>query len=223
MRRSKKTNLIFFLLPLWIATNCSDNIVDPPPAVLFYPLSIGNSWDYNYQYFDSLENILDQHTIQEIIINSFVKDGAILYQYDSPLNMPGPGGIEPIYLYKHGLVGLHELILNDTVSLEGTDILLYKYPCSKNDIFTNGRNDYDTTYVVSLNDTIDCEAGTFSCIVYRNLIKDYIDSTLTRVVGYIDTYVAYGVGRIAYESFLINSKGQFYKSLFITLNNYNIN
>jgi hypothetical protein len=115
--------------------------------------------------------------------------------------------------------GIHYLISSDSLGYWVTDNLLYKYPCSQNEFFTYGRNDHDTTFVISIDDTIMCKAGTYSCIVYENKIKG-LDGNTT---GYINTYVAYGIGKVKYEVYLYDSKAQLYKSLEYTLLNYNLN
>jgi hypothetical protein len=92
----------------------------------------------------------------------------------------------------------------------------------KNDFFTNGRNSYDTTFVISLNDTVICDAGIFECIVYKNVIRDLEDSSLTKILGYAYTYVSKGVGKIKFEFYWSNSSGEIYKDYTYSLISYTV-
>lgn len=87
-------------------------------------------------------------------------------------------------------------------------------------IFTNGRYKQDTTFVVSINDTVICNAGRFSSIVYQDFNKEYLSNTEYRIIGYAKTYVSSGIGKIKYEYYQLRSDNEYVKTWEYSLNSY---
>lgn len=201
---------------------CKDNTVNPNTDTSFYPISVGNTWKYNFKDYDSTGSLVYEGTFDERFIYARIKDSQLVYQFDSPLNPPSPACCDYRYYYQNKANGVHRLIASDSTGYWVSDYLLYKYPCVKNDFFTNGRNNYDTTFVISLNDTGICDAGIFECIVYKNVIRDLEDSSLTKILGYAYTYVSKGVGKIKFEFYWSNSSGEIYKNYTYSLISYTV-
>ncbi len=221
MLKSNKFILSTFLLAILILTDCNDTSVNSIPSTSFFPIKVGNSWTYNYEYYDSLGNLLDQRIMKEEIVNTREKDGSNVYQLNSPFNPKSPACCDYRYYYKYAPDGIHWVIATDSTGLWVSDYLRFKYPCFVNDYFVHGRNAIDTTFVVSTNDTVVCEAGKFNCIVYKDFSKHYGDSTTT-VIGYSKTYVAEGVGKIKVELYSMNSQQLSYKEIDFSLIGYDI-
>lgn len=210
-----------FLTAFFVVTflnGCKDESVNPPGNSTFYPLNVGNSWVYNSKTYDSLGVLINESQFEEKLPSTVLKDGQSVYEYDSPLYYVHN---DKRYLQLKS-DGLHILL----GSLSGTvwydESLRYKYPCVINDFFTNGRNGTDTTFVTSLSESIVCEAGTFDCIVYKNLYKED-DGTSLKVVGYGYDYVSFSIGKVKSELYLINNNQQYIKSFEYSLKSYSVN
>lgn len=219
-----KSKFIFLTLMIiiFIGLNCKDKLVNSTPVGAYYPIDVGNEWYYNYSYYDSLGNILDSSIIKETFVGTRIKSNSPVYLFDSPLNPKSPACCNYVFYYQNKPGGVYEYIASDTMGYWVDEIQLYKYPCSENDLFTNGINDFDTTFVVSLDDTVICEAGTFSCIVYKKLTRIFSNTSST-VTGYLNTYVAYGVGKVRLERFSSDSSHRFYKDMEYSLKSYYLN
>jgi len=214
---------MYLILLLMILISCKDDTVNPADDSSFYPTNVGNSWEYDLKYYDSLGVIEYEASLNETFVSSREKEGELVYQFSSPLNPPSPPCCDYKYYFQNKTDGVHRLVSSDSTGYWVDDYLWYKYPSVENDFFTNGRNDYDTTFVISLKENVVCEAGTFNCIVYRNLFKDFQDTTFSKITGYSNTYVAYGIGKIKYETYSVNSTQQFYKIFEYSLKKYNLN
>ena len=152
------------LFVLLVVISCKDNSINPISGNTFYPLNVGNKWVYDYKSFDSLGVTIIESQFDETLPIKVIKENLLVYEYDTPLH----------YVHNDKLFiqnksdGVHFLVGSLTGAYFYSDRLTYKYPCNENDFFVNGRNNEDTTIVVSINDTVICEAGIFNCIVYRN-------------------------------------------------------
>ncbi len=226
------TTTLYFPLKLFLITilfspillfGCKDKLVSPSLKNIFYPISVGNNWEYELKVYDSTGTIISVDTIAESIIYERTKDGESVYQFYSLLNPPSPACCDYKYYLQNKTDGVHFLTSSDSLGYWIYDNLLYKYPCGKNDFFTNGRNDFDTTFVVSVNDTVISDAGSFSCIVYKNISKDYPDSSAIKVTGFSYTYVSKGSGKIKYTYYSADSNNQFYKKFEYSLLSYSLN
>ena len=222
MNVSIKLFLLFFLFSLLFLTACKDSTVNPIVETSFYPISVGNSWRYDFKDYDSTGTLVYEGPFDETFVYARMKDGQPVYQLNSPLNPPSPACCDYRYYFQNKSDGVHRLVSSDSTGYWIYDHLLYKYPCSKNDFFTNGTNDYDTTFVIALNDTVFCDAGRFECIVYKNVIRDFEDSTMIKILGYSYTYVSKGVGKIKFELYWSNSIGEFYKNYEYSLLSYTL-
>lgn len=217
--QTKRSIAIVFLI--LVATNCKDDSMSPSMEDSFYPIQIGNSWVYDFKDYDSLGILQYESSVTETIIHSRIKDGEFVYQIHSALNPQSPACCDYRYYLQNKSDGLHWIISSDSTGYWVDDQLRYKYPCIENDYFTNDINNHDTTFVISLNDTVICEAGTFRCIVYKNFTIDPDSSINNRILGYSHTYVAYGFGKIKYELYWKDNNDQFYKSMEYSLEDYN--
>ena len=215
-----KLLIILFLFSLIFLIGCKDDSVNPSSEMLFYPINVGNSWKYDFKDYDSTGTLVYEISINESFIIARMKDGQPVYQFNSPLNPPSPACCDYRYYFQNKFDGVHRLVSSDSTGDWVYDYLWYKYPCDENDFFTNGTNNLDTTFVIALNDTVFCDAGRFECIVYKNLIRDLEDSTLTKILGYSYTYVSKGIGKIKCESYWHKSSGEFYKNYEYSLNSY---
>ena len=214
--------IIFLLSPLFLI-GCKDKLVSPSLKNIFYPISVGNNWEYEITVYDSTGTIERVDTITESIIYERSKDGEPVYQFYSPLNPPSPACCDYKYYLQNKTDGVHALTSSDSLGYWIYDYLVYKYPCSKNDFFTNGRNDFDTTFVVSINDTVISDAGNFSCIVYKNIYYDLTDTTSNNLMSYSYAFVSKSIGKIKYEFYSTNSINQFYKKFEYSLLSYSLN
>jgi hypothetical protein len=215
-----KIFIMLFLFSLIFLIGCNENSVNPSSESLFYPIKVGNSWKYDFKDYDSTGILVYEGPIDEKFIYARMKDDQLVYQFDSPLNPPSPACCDYRYYFQNKTDGVHRLVASDSTGYWVYDYLWYKYPSSENDFFTNGRNDYDTTFVISLNDTVVCDAGIFECIVYKNITRDIEDSTFTKILGYTYTYVSKGIGKIKFELYWSKNSGEYYKNYEYSLNSY---
>jgi hypothetical protein len=222
MNISIKLNLLSFLFSMLFLIACKDNTVNPIAGTSFYPISVGNNWNYNFKDYDSTGTLVYEGPFDETFIYARMKDGELVYQFNSPLNPPSPACCDYRYYFQNKTDGVHRLVSSDSTGYWVYDYLWFKYPCIKIDFYTNGRNDYDTTFVISLNDTVVCDAGRFECIVYKNIIRDFEDTTFTKILGFAYTYVAKDVGKVKFESYWSNSIGEFYKTYEYSLLSYTL-
>jgi len=138
------------------------------------------------QTTDSSGTISDTATLTETIIADTVINGQMLYQYI-------PAGAvfsQDIKFYlANEIDGIHEYSLPPLSSY-----LMYKYPANINDEFLRSG---DSIKVINLHRAIVTGAGAFDCIVYQQSFNVYVGPSEQLV--YLNTYVAYGVGRVRYE------------------------
>jgi hypothetical protein len=184
----KECNLSALFIWLFLFTGCNDNAVNLTRTTSFYPLVIGNTWNYDYKTYDSLAAVMSVLTMREALSATRMKNDSLVYEIDSPLHPPKSGALNETYYYQNKTDGVHFLKSSDPSGYWISDNLLYKYPVSENGIYINAYVYNDTTFVVSLNDTVICAAGKFNCITYKNIYKDFRDSANIRVIGYSYTY-----------------------------------
>ncbi len=220
MNIALKLFILPFLFSQLFLTGCKDNSINPSRETSFYPIKVGNSWEYNFKDYDSTGTLVHESLIDETFIYARMKDGQPVFQFNSPLNPPSPACCDYRYYFENKFDGVHHLVSSDSTGYWFYDDLWYKYPCNKNDYFTNGTNNYDTTFVIALNDTVVCDAGRFECILYKNVFRDFEDSTFATILGYAYIYVSKGVGKIKFESYWSKSSGEFYKNYEYSLNSY---
>jgi hypothetical protein len=225
MKRLPQYCLITMVLLTFIFTSCDeDNIINPLPSELFYPLSIGNTWHYNYQRYDSLGVLTYEAPIKESIVTLRTRnDGTNAFQLNSPINPRSPACCDYRYYLQNKIDGVHWVTASDSTGYFVYDNLQYKFPCDKDDIFVMNSSNQDTIFVVSTNDTVICNAGKFNCIVYKYILKMYNDSNVPEILGYSLAYISYGIGKVKFELYLTTSKNEFYKLYEYSLTNYTIN
>lgn len=196
--------------------SCTDNSTEQPTGTSFYPLSVGNKWAYDSWSYDTLGVLINQWQFTDSIPKYVINDNKLIFEIRSPLFFYHN---EEYYLHQK-IDGIHFLVTSVSGQYIHNDYLLYKYPTSKDDFFTNGRYNQDTTFVVSLNDTVICEAGQFSSIVYQVFDKEYISNTEFRILGYSNTYVSSGIGKVKYELYQLSSDNEYIKTFEYSLNSY---
>jgi len=216
MKSSIKSVLL--LLLIFGITSCKDKILGPNSDNLFYPLKVGNVWEYNIVQYDSIGNIEYEGDFQEKVIADTIINGKLLYEIESPWYIE-PACCDYHFYYHNSNDGLYFLIYSAVTTIRNNHI--YKYPCSEGESFSLNNIHNDSLLVVSTNDTITCEAGIFKCIVYKGIIKD-VTTPATPIVGYVYTYISPGTGKIKLETFSINSNQEIIKRISYTLKSYSL-
>jgi hypothetical protein len=210
----KSSIFIISILFILSFSSCEDDTVSPDTDSDFYPLAIGNSWIYNLKTFDSTGVLISETQIEEKLPSAEFRDSRLVYEFDTDL-----WHVHNDKLFLQAISdGLHIFIGSAAGNDIQEDNLLFKYPCKENEIYTNGRNNQDTTIVISLSDTVVCAAGTFNCIVYKDIIMEG-----DNLVGYAYDYVSYGVGKIKTEIYRKYYNQEFIKNADMSLNSYVIN
>jgi|GEM_PF-2486046 len=195
---------------------CNDNSIEPLPGPSFYPLSVGNRWTYDSWSYDTLGVLINQLQFTDSIPKYVINDDQLIFEIRSPLFFYH----NEEYFLQQKKDGIHFLVTSVSGHYIYNNYLWYKYPTFKDDFFTNGRYNQDTTFVVSINDTVICEAGRFSSIVYQDFTKEYTSNTEFRIVGYSRIYVTGGIGKVKYEYYQLRSNNEFIKTFEYSLNSY---
>lgn len=207
------TILLLFILLL---NGCEDNLVDSLTDNSFYPLSLGNKWTYNSIQYDSTGAIISQGGFTEHLPAQYIWDKRFIYEFNTPFWF-----VHNDMLYvQNKLYGLYLVLASPGGRYFGEDYLKYKYPVVKGEYYLNGEFIKDTTYVISTDTIVDCEAGIFKSIVYKNNMLDLVDYPIIRYRGYSLDYVTYGTGKVKKEYYFINSDGQHYKDFEYSLKSY---
>jgi hypothetical protein len=225
MKRLPQYCLLTMVLLTFIFTSCDeDNIINPLPSELFYPLSVGNTWEYNYKRYDSLGVLTYQGPFKESIVTYRTRNnGTNAFQLNSPQNPPSPACCDYRYYLQNEIDGVHWVIASDSTGYFVYDNLRYKFPCKEGDFFIYDERRQDTVYVTSTNDTLICNAGKFNCIAYKYILKMYNDNNELEILGYTLEYLSYGIGKVKFEFYSTDSKKDFYKLYEYSLTNYTIN
>ena len=193
---------VIFLLLVIVIFSCSKSSNNPtnnsnPALFQFIPYTSGNYWNYT-----------------EIVYNS---SGGIDLNSTSPLAVIGDTIInnetwkiilnnnKDNHYFKLRNDGVYEYYLIDYNTF--SDELEFKYPAKIGDnyVFCVSKNVYDTITVVSLNDTVKTQAGTFICIKYK--LHD------EKIYGNADNfrYVCPGIGLIKDELYINNGINSYYR------------
>lgn len=176
-----KMLFIFLFISLMIIIySCNESSTDGNSDVSsLIPFKLNNSWEYEHLIYDSSGNVFADTTITQVI-----KDTTIFnihfYKYDNS-----------VIHYTTKEDGIWMYFILDTGNEE--HCLYFKYPCKTGDTypFTLGRPPAIVS-ILSTNQNIQVEAGTFSCILYHF----EFDS-----LGYTNFYIAPGIGIIKNEVF----------------------
>ena len=160
--------------------SCNENSTDSNSSDSLIPFKLNNSWEYSHFIYDTSGNVMGTFTATERIIKDTIISDIHFYKYDNSarhLTSKQDG----IWMY----------FISDTGV--GESSLYYKFPCKAGDIYnvTIGRPPAVAS-VLSTNDTVTVEAGTFNCILYR--FEFDIDH-------FSNTYIAPGIGIIKHEFF----------------------
>ena len=196
--------------------SCKDNLVDSLTDTSFYPLNLGNKWTYNTTGYDSTGAIISQGELSESLPAVYMWNKRPIYEFNTPFWFVHN---DMLYL-QNNIYGLYLVIGSPDGASFGEDFLLYKYPVVNGEYYSRGWRSMDTTYVISTDTIVDCEAGIFKSIVYKRYSIDYSDFPLISVLGYSLDYVSYGTGKIKKEYYFPKSDGEFYKAIEYSLKSY---
>lgn len=209
-----KLNVCSALLLLLAQTNCKSPVDDGTHTPVFYPLNVGNNWQYEITYFDTLGVPSDGGSFDETIVSDTLVNGLFLYELKSPFYR-SPLSLDLKFYYLESSDGLY-LTYSYGNSLEP----LYKFPCAKGDYFISNAQG-DTTFVLSLEDTVVTNIGLFVCIKYEQ--RGLLTSTSDQPTYRADTYVAPRVGKIKEELFVTENNQSPMKKAEHILTNYTLN
>ncbi len=194
---------LFIIVCLLIFYSCSENSTEGNvDSNILIPFKVGNNWEYKGIYYDTLGNVIDTHNTVEQIIKDTIISNMHFYTYDN-------WGV--YYTIKEDGVWMYLFYQNGTEE----HYLYDKYPCKTNDTysFPFGRPPAIVT-VLSTNQSIQVEAGTFSCILYHFQF-DSLNS-------YNNIYIAPGIGIIKYEHFQGRQSSTAYKTIESNLIRYQL-
>lgn len=192
---------IFCFSLLLFYSGCKDTATEPTTNEQFYPLQIGNYWNYRLLKYDSLGNLTDNSIVlPERILRDTVINGEKWFL----LNVMGYLSMVDIpYINKSN--GLH------TWSGRNAEIV-YKYPANIGDVCG------DSLKIVGINQRTTTIAGDFTCVVYK---KEKYDPTLFWI--YYNTFIAPGYGKVKVEYFQSIDRVKWYKIGEYNLDNFKLN
>lgn len=199
----KNINLIFFVLVIFIITECKDNSVTPPPPTEYeplIPLSVGNYWLYrSYELnSDGSGGLPNKWKFGFIILPLPIQPATILDTVNYNMSMCAEdlsplddskylqyGGSKSVYQNKNGFY-YSGIIRNDTLVRIYND-LIFPYPVKKGvsvkgHVFyynnagntSNVPDEVITDYVcVSTDSLFTTPLGDFRCIVYKMAWADF--------------------------------------------------
>jgi len=166
---------------------CTKDKIQPSGPLELWPLKIGNRWEY-ISYVPGGSGTGTMTVIRDTLIDSvkWFLNGRYVYPW--------------IRNKSDGLYGYSN----------GSGLLLYKYPVSKNFIYWDGT---DSVEVVSIDTLIHTTMGDFRCIRYkRPALQTY---------SFRDEYFTPGVGLIQSVHYSFNTpSGQFGMTYKMVLSNY---
>lgn len=200
----KKSIIFLFISLIAVNSSCDDSTTNSYFTNSLIPFKLNNSWENVHFLYDSsgIPLYVDT-TVAQIVIDTVIS-GTHFYKY----------GKYSIYHYTTKEDGIWEYEFH----LDSTEkhSLFLKYPCKQGDTytFTLGRPPAVVS-ILSTNQNIQVEAGTFSCILYRFDLEG-LDS-------YLNFYVAPGVGIVKAESYRPKVSGTFFKSAEERLLSYHLN
>jgi hypothetical protein len=215
MKTSIKLKIVLLIL-VTLGISCKDEILVSGSDNSFYPLKVGNVWEYNIVQYDSLGTVEYEGTFEEKIISDTIINGQLLFEIESP-EYRDPACCDYKFYFENKLDGIYLLIYSPLILIRNNHI--YKYPCREGEIFSVNNIYNDSIFVISTQDTVISEAGAFNCIVYKSIVKD-VTIPEEPILGYIYIYVSPGIGKIKLESYSINSNQQLIKTFVYTLKNY---
>ncbi|NUN70940.1 MAG: hypothetical protein HUU02_14665 [Bacteroidetes bacterium] len=168
---------IFIMSP-----GCTDTGADESKTVPFYPLAVGNVWQYRLIKYDSVGNnpVPDTSTYIERIVGdtminalqwSVLEYSSGRWMFAYPCRSTDSG-----------------MIVNIT-----TPRMYLKYPPTLYERYKG----FGDLQVISIHEPTPTLAGTFTCVVYRQFLADDPEGVM-----YADLYVAPGIGKVKIEGIL---------------------
>jgi len=185
---NKKILTVFALL--FYSYGCNDNPSSANNYQNFYPLNIGNRWEYKQQFFDSTGVATDSAKFTESVVGDTVIAGEKWYQYISIENA-FPSGVKNYYINRPD--GLYYFS-----ALSPTPQLSYKYPVQVNEVYNVSMK------IISVNEIVQTSDGKFNCVVYQQ--KTVATNYSAGAVVYINTFISPGIGKIKTELFHYSSQ-----------------
>lgn len=159
---------------------------------LLVPLNIGNFWNYQISYYDSLKNVLRIDSNKITVTGDTIINNQLWYNIDF-------GGKRAPVAYRNTVEGLFQH------DFWHDSYLIFKYPIGLGEV-------YNSTKVISTNEIINVPAGNFSCINYQHNYLNFKYSTL----------ISPGIGFIKFDIGTAINGGQLYISEIWKLVDYNI-
>lgn len=199
------TYAVSIALVILCCTGCTDTSTNTVSAGELYPLTVGTYWKFRSISYDSTGDnpvtsgsIWQESVISDTVMNgerwSYIRTAQDSLAYAVPFRNTSEGvKIRP----------------------NSTQLLVYKYPAKKNDVFLNGK---DTVLVLAVNEPVSTLLATFSCIMYWQLLYQNSQGWI-----YLRTSVSPGIGKVKMELFVTKDKVTLTKQLEISLFEYTIN
>ena len=200
----KKLSSLLFISLFMISISCDDNSTDGGYYTnRLIPFKLNNSWEYVHFIYDTSGGILGQNTHLTKVIKDTVISKTHFYAYGNWGDYYTTNG-DGVWFYLFYQNGTEE------------HYLYYKYPCKTNDTysFPFGRPPAIVT-VLSTNKSVQVEAGTYSCILYR--------FDLEGTDSYSNFYISPGIGIVKTEHYQTSSHDKIYKSSEERLLSYQFN
>lgn len=200
----KKLGIFFFIGLVLVSYSCDDSTTNSYFPNRLIPFKLNNSWEYVHFFYDTSGNVISLDTTITQVVKDTVISGIRFYKY-------GNYSIDH-YTTKEDGIWLYEFHLDSTEEHS----LYFKYSCKKGDTypFILGRP-HAVVSILSTNQSVQVEAGTFSCILYRFDLEG-LDS-------YLNIYIAPGIGIVKYENFQARKSGTIYKRAEERLVSYHLN
>lgn len=181
--------LIFFLPLLFSCSNStSPESLDENEVI---PLTMGNSWSYNYTYLDDNGNQTNSGKMESTIDKDTTVSDITYYRYSN----------HHLVWYTNKDDGYRAF---NSIPDKETEILMYKYPVSKGDIY--GTSEYSVE-VISVNEKITVPFGTFNVIHYSTTKLNSNSIMNNYEVKSLETFVAPGIGLVKRIFIAIDSNG----------------
>ena len=200
----KRLSIFLFSCLIIVSNSCDDNSTDSYFSKNLIPFKLNNSWESVHFLYDSSGIAFYSDTIVTQIVKDTVISGIRFYKY-------GKYSIDH-YTTKPDGIWLYFFHFDSTEEHS----LYFKYPCEQGNTYTFTLSRPPAVVsVLSTNHSVQVEAGTFSCILYRFDLEG-LDS-------YHDFYVAPGVGIVKAESYRPKVSGTFFKSAEDRLLSYHLN
>ena len=205
----KTFNLITTTIILICFNSCKENSIGNSGTKEFYPLSVGNYWNYQTVTFDSVGNVKSDSSFWvEKVIGDTTLNGEKCY-FMKQSNSPDSWFIAPYRNSPNGLI----MQVDSSITKY---LLVYKYPATVNEMFS------DSIKVIAVDETISTVAGNLKCMVYQRFYST-LHTDLPPGWLCTNTYVVPGFGKVRIDGFYSSDKTHLIKRVEYRLSDYIIN